>query len=233
MKNFKFQSAFTLAETLITLGIIGVVAAMTIPNLIAKYQKEQTVIKLKKAISVLNQAYKISYDDVGEPGADQLQISSTEYFNTYWAPYIKVSHFCSYSDLCGYDKITPWTNTNGSKNGWYVVEQSLRTSFITLDGVTVIPLFSTWADDDNGKGEKKKNVYEIIIDINGREKPNKLGHDVFFLTRVTENGGGIRPYGFEKSNNEINKNCSKTGTGECCAEKIRRTGWKIEKDYPW
>lgn len=130
-------------------------------------------------------------------------------------------------------KITPWTNANGTQNGWYVVEQRLRTSFVTLDGVTVVSLFSTWADDDGGKGEKKKNVFEIIVDINGREKPNRLGRDVFYLTRVTENGGGIRPYGFEKSNDEINQNCSKTGRGEYCAEKIRRAGWKIDKSYPW
>ena len=40
----KFK-AFTLAEILITLGIIGVVAAMTIPTLITNYQKKQTVTK--------------------------------------------------------------------------------------------------------------------------------------------------------------------------------------------
>ena len=66
---------FTLAEVLITLGIIGVVAAMTIPNLIQHYSQEATVNKLKKTISVLNQAYRLSFDDVGEPGADQLQIT--------------------------------------------------------------------------------------------------------------------------------------------------------------
>ena len=48
--------AFTLAEVLITLGIIGVVAALTIPNLIAKYQQKEGVVALKKEISVLNQA---------------------------------------------------------------------------------------------------------------------------------------------------------------------------------
>ena len=229
----KVKFGFTLAEVLITLGIIGVVAAMTIPNLIQHYQQEATVNKLKKAISVLNQAYKLSFDDVGEPGADQLQITSTEYFNTYWAPYIKVSNFCSTYKVCGYNKFTPWTNANGTPNGWYIVEPRLRTSFVTPDGVAVVSLFSTWADDDGGKFEKKKNVFEIIVDINAGEKPNRLGRDVFFLTRVTENGGGIRPYGFEKSNDEIDKNCSKTGTGEYCAEKIRRAGWSIDKSYPW
>lgn len=221
---------FTLAEVLITLGIIGVVAAMTIPNLIQHYQQQATVNKLKKVISVLNQAYKLSFDDVGEPGADQLQITSTEYFNTYWAPYIKVANFCSSYRVCGYTKETPWVNANGAQCGWFVVEPRLRTSFVTMDGVVVVPLFSTWKYTTNSE---KKNVYEIIVDINGGEKPNKLGRDVFFLTRVTENGGGIRPYGFEQSNENIDKNCSKSGTGQYCAEKIRRAGWSIDKSYPW
>ena len=43
------KKAFTLAEVLITLGIIGIVAAMTLPTLIGKYQKKQTVTQLKKA----------------------------------------------------------------------------------------------------------------------------------------------------------------------------------------
>ena len=43
------QTAFTLAEVLITLGIIGVVAAMTLPSLIANHQKQVYVTGLKKA----------------------------------------------------------------------------------------------------------------------------------------------------------------------------------------
>lgn len=48
--------AFTLSEVLITLGIIGVVAAMTLPNLIMKYEKQKTVEQLKVAYSLLSQA---------------------------------------------------------------------------------------------------------------------------------------------------------------------------------
>ena len=61
------KKGFTLAEVLITLGIIGVVAAMTIPNLITHNQKEETVTKLRRAISVFNQAYKLSFDELGNP----------------------------------------------------------------------------------------------------------------------------------------------------------------------
>lgn len=46
----KFKNAFTLAEVLITLGIIGVVAAMTLPTLIANYQKQVYANGLKKEL---------------------------------------------------------------------------------------------------------------------------------------------------------------------------------------
>ena len=48
--------AFTLAEVLITLGIIGVVAAMTMPSLIQNYQKKQTAVKLERFYSIMSQA---------------------------------------------------------------------------------------------------------------------------------------------------------------------------------
>ncbi len=59
----KFYIAFTLAEVLITLGIIGIVAAMTIPNLIAKVDRDSKIANVKKAHSVLNQAIKLSTID--------------------------------------------------------------------------------------------------------------------------------------------------------------------------
>ena len=52
--NFKRKPAFTLAEVLITLGIIGVVAAITIPNLITHYQKKQTVTKNRLHLEPVN-----------------------------------------------------------------------------------------------------------------------------------------------------------------------------------
>ena len=49
------DKAFTLAEVLITLGIIGIVAALTLPNLIEEHQKKETSVKLQKMYSTLNQ----------------------------------------------------------------------------------------------------------------------------------------------------------------------------------
>ena len=50
------RAAFTLAEVLITLGIIGVVAAMTMPSLIQNYQKKQTAVRLERFYSIMSQA---------------------------------------------------------------------------------------------------------------------------------------------------------------------------------
>ena len=56
---------FTIAEVLITLGIIGIVAALTIPALVTGYQKNVTVESLKKVYSTLSQAVKLSEADNG------------------------------------------------------------------------------------------------------------------------------------------------------------------------
>ena len=228
--TFIKQPAFTLAEVLITLGIIGVVAAMTIPTLITNNQKKQTVVKLQRAISVLNQAYKLSYDDVGELGAEETKdFNSLEYFNTYWAPYIKVSTYCRSSAQCGYKSDKPWKYADWSKSTLYPVEPRLRTAFITADGFLYTIYLATW----NIEGESKKAWYKVTVDLNGAEGPNRYGRDVFFLSRTQTDGGGIRPFCYEKSNEEVDNDCSKQGRGECCAEKIRRAGWEINRDYPW
>ena len=228
------KKAFTLAEVLITLGIIGVVAAITIPGLIAKYQKEAAVNKLKRSISILNQAYKLSYDDVGELDAQETKdMDSLAYFNTYWAPYIKVHTYCTSPSQCVYRTHTPFTMANNQKSGWYAIEPRLRATFMTPDGFTYIIFLATWSSDDGASGTKKDELYQVIVDINGGEKPNKFGKDVFWLSRTQNDGGGIRPYCYDKTDAEVNKDCSATGEGTCCAEKIRRAGWKIEKNYPW
>lgn len=59
------DNGFTLSETLITLGIIGVIAALTIPALITKHTKMQTTVKLKQTYSVMAQALRMAENDLG------------------------------------------------------------------------------------------------------------------------------------------------------------------------
>ena len=62
----KVQVGFTLAEVLITLGIIGVVAAMTIPTLMTNYQKKSTATQLKKTYATISNAVRLSEEENGE-----------------------------------------------------------------------------------------------------------------------------------------------------------------------
>lgn len=60
------KKGFTLAEVLITLGIIGIVAAMTIPTLLQKNYERQTVVKLRQTQSILTQAIRMTEEEYGD-----------------------------------------------------------------------------------------------------------------------------------------------------------------------
>jgi len=221
MKRTTISKGFTLAEVLITIGIIGVVAAITIPNMITNYQKKQTVVKLQKSISVLNQAYRLSYNDLGEP--DDLTISGSEYFRKYWAPYIKSALYCNNYFACGYSAERPFSDMQGNAFSLQITTDSdNRATFYTPDGV----LYLIRLIDGAGKVVK-----QINIDINGGQKPNKLGKDVFYAVLLPD-GKGILPYGATFNDAQVKNNCL-NNNGQLCAEYIRRSGWKIPNDYKW
>ena len=88
VNNHKF--AFTLAEVLITLGIIGVVAAITIPTLVQNYRRHVVANKLKTDISILQQALLRSISDNGTPDTWEIGDGDGDTFDIYFKPYIKV-----------------------------------------------------------------------------------------------------------------------------------------------
>lgn len=99
--NKKFCNAFTLAEVLITLGIIGVVAAMTIPVLMVEYKKSVIETRLKKVYSTVNQAINLSMLDNGDKKTwDTLTSSNVDtWYNKYLAPYLKTAKVNSGSNF--------------------------------------------------------------------------------------------------------------------------------------
>lgn len=88
------HKAFTLAEVLITLGIIGVIASMTLPSLVGKYKKVQTISQLKKTYTVLNQAFRHSEADNESSLYWNVDNGIDYYFDTYWKPYLNIISFC-------------------------------------------------------------------------------------------------------------------------------------------
>lgn len=167
------KKAFTLAETLITLGIIGIVAAITIPGLINTYRDKATVNQLKKTYSILSQAHKMAIAENGE--ADSWDIgdrgesgdSSLKLYQMY-KPYLKISEDCGKSSGCfknGYRAMykgtVPWQPSSWSTYA--------RTTL--LDG-TSLAFYSA--------GSGCKSVCgSVYVDINGRGSKNQAGIDYF------------------------------------------------------
>lgn len=100
------RKGFTLAEVLITLGIIGIVAAMTIPTLMANYQKTQYVTGLKKAYAQMTEALKLMSNDNGCPsdlkclGLDVRDPYDQSVFGDALVKYFKVAENCKLSTEC-------------------------------------------------------------------------------------------------------------------------------------
>ena len=230
------RAAFTLAEVLITLGIIGVVAAMTLPNLVAKYQHMVSVTRLKKMYSVMSQALMRSVPD-GDyhniPITGGGFAGATEYFDNYLKPQFNIIKDCGVNtNGCWVQTVDKSGNTPNISDSWGIGSGSYN--FITADGYAVS--LDTWDAIDfetfnqwyGVKTTGVTNLLTIAVDINGMQKPNMFGKDVFAFV-LTEKG--FIPAGKNKTNEEIEAECKTIGL--FCFEKIVRNNWEVSKDKLW
>ncbi len=174
--------AFTLAETLITLGIIGVVAALTIPNLIHNYQAKSTATRLKKAYAIVLQAYKLAKEDYGDISTWYNLSSEDERFLYYkydfneqgmkiLSQYMKTANLCIQSNR--FCQMPGYHNKYLNGNTDFFV--NMHPSMILLDGTEIY--FTNYSNDCTET--KNKVCGYLYIDINGRSKPNTRGIDNF------------------------------------------------------
>lgn len=225
--------AFTLAEVLITLGVIGIVAAMTIPTIAAKIDHVQKISLLKKSHSAISQAFKLSSNDYGDYASWDKTLPVQDFLMRYISPYMKITLLCPSATKCGYTKNDPWTRYSGN-NSYTGFNYMGRVPFFSVDGIlySISLNGSTTAPDPYVQYDYDyigKNA--IFIDVNGSSLPNRFGNDVFVLVRNKDDS--IMPLGYNLSNDQINNDCRKQGQCLYCAEKLRRNGWKSTNDYPW
>ena len=192
--SFYKLRGFTLAETLITLGIIGVVAAMTIPVLVSNYQERQIATKLKKNVSLINQASRLAQnDDIvlekkdyedNQSGEDKI---SSDWDLDFLLDYLTVAQDCGHEAKGCFSE--NYKQLNGLKERNF--EQLARyKKFVLMDGSSIA--FEGWTGE-NLAGE-------MWIDVNGKQKPNIVGRDIF-LFRL--NGYVIYPYYKDSYNGKV------------------------------
>lgn len=207
-KRKKIFLAFTLAEVLITLGIIGVVAALTIPNLIQQADNVSNAKALLKIYSAFNNAINLYIADNGGDFKDTAVFASgndnTEIWNAFFKKYFKISQDCFATSGCF---VNGTIRLNGG--GWQsLAVNATGTSRLTLeDGMNI----RVW----NNGGNCNSECLEISVDVNGLKKPNKVGRDTFLFS-LTKNK--LLPYGNNGSD------CINSGSGFTCAYRIIKEG---------
>lgn len=244
MAQFNKKKAFTLAEVLITLGIIGVVAAITIPMLMTKYHKIIVENRLKDSYSIMSNAVKMAEEEYGvgfEPtdiisGNGWSRDKSKKVFEKYFMPYLKINYeypqeaCVNLTKTYGYDKSidSQYIDYNGA-------------CYNLMNGTSII----FWA---GRKDEHSPYVMPILIRIQPTKERPIDGIDTFGFQIVNADNGIIISSGLEQleadvSESNLVKQCgSKKGRIDFngyswprsifCSELIKRNSWKIPANYP-
>jgi prepilin-type N-terminal cleavage/methylation domain-containing protein len=226
--NFRIKHGFALAEVLITIGVIGIVSAITLPSVITNYQKQQTVVQLRKAYNDLNNAVKLSEVDNGPMEnwnfpASYNDSQTLEFLKTYYLPYFKGAK------LFEVDKISYKCPVNLLMN--YGILLNNGTLFLFFPNINARYIW-------------------IFADVNGLKGPNRIGRDIFVFDayNFTDYIGGKSVYRIKfwqipiaTGTNYLTDNssygCNKENTDRFknfyCGRLIEINNWTIPDDYPW
>ena len=208
MKN---SFGFTLAEVLITLGIIGVVAALTLPNLIANYKNKEFATRAKRTYSLISQAIQRFQADNGSPGDVTGLFDTSKTSNevlTAFAKYFDGAEVCLSSNSCSKSRYSitysyPLYDESSTSRA-----DAISYPFLVLKDSSIIAVrqyssceFSTSGPQYDNDGNTivdssgKPEIFEwteymcalITFDTNGTAAPNQYGADVFQL-KIRQNG---------------------------------------------
>lgn len=195
------SKAFTLAEVLITLGIIGVVAAMTLPALINKTHGAQYRTALQKSYSILQQALQSLNADQGFVAKRDTYANRT--FANYYKQYFKIAKDCNLTDCIsrstddesGSDAVIKNYKTY-SKSRYVESRYFDDGQFILTDGMVLLIEDNT-ALMGEGNNNSGVGAMFITVDVNGyNKKPNAWGHDLFTF-QIMNDSGKLLPMGAE------------------------------------
>ena len=208
------RPAFTLAEVLITLGIIGVVAALAIPTLLENHRKQVVTSRLQKFYTTFNQAVLLAENKYGEieywDNADLFTPSgSGDWFNKYLA------EFFTSKDI-------------------EVLEKNNYTSWIKLaDGSAFGIRFGIQSTETNFDMYFFPNASDIAkCMVNTLQNTGSCCGRKYFTFHFTPQSG-LKPYGYQlgMKRDQLIEKCRDNDANYCTAI-IMLDGWKISNDYP-
>lgn len=208
-----FSKAFTLAEVIITIGIIGIVAAMTIPSLVTKYREKATVTKVKEMVSIISQAILMVEPEYGTPETWGLSTNGrsqadAEKIGEIMKHGLKISSDCGTVDANGECftkdsyKYLNGTNRGAFGNEYYKV--------VLINGSSIAMRLYT------------ENQVDFFFDVNGKLPPNVVGKDLFAVNYMSNIG--VLADGAPNSGSRYETQCKLTDWGWGCAYYILKFG---------
>lgn len=223
------KHGFTLAEVLVTLGIIGVVSAMTLPTLVKNHQRTVFTTQLHKVVNEISQAVERVISDSNAVNIKESNIRKTG-FDGFMRNYFKTTKICtgastkdcfaeSYTNLNGENIRIRSFIVSGCDANSENCATTRGTAMITAGGASIYMVF-------DGSGG---NSLYIVTDINGKQEPNILGRDLFDF--VIDGNGTISVGNIDDAVSNFTTNCTAatdiTVYGACIA-KIMDDGWKMD-----
>lgn len=210
------MKGFTLAETLITLGIIGIVAAMTIPALITKITENRTVIQLRSVQSILSQTIRAAEEEYGSMegwGITDYDEPSAILIADKLKPFMKIALDCGINDKdahcapnMAYKLLLGTNETN------YATNSRPTYKLILMNGSNIYI---------RGGKANEKQIAVFYVDTNGKAKPNTWGRDFFQFYYLPE---GLYPAGHPEHTTVANAICDLNKTGYACAYYVLHNG---------
>ena len=201
------NTGFTLAEVLITLGVIGIVAALTIPALITNIQDKQFKTAYKESISIISQAMRQIYADSEETYTSTAWQQMPIYFCKLQKQ-MKVNKSGIKCELVNEDSVFehhygwPKTSTRWHDDRtWYDKKHNSQTLNPGYWNLTM--------DLMNGMKINFNCGNAIFVDVNGDKKPNTIGRDIYFM--YFDDGQTSPNTGFSKRTSIVPNGCTVDG----------------------
>ena len=225
--------AFTLAEVLITLGIIGVVAAMTLPALLVKTKTSEYSARLKKFYSTMNQAIKMSELDNGP----------CEYWD-----YEKLTYLSNGADSPQEEKDSVAKESSDKASAFldkYIRpymkgERSDDFNWVTETKGVEIKAPGIKFHDGSAVYVKTGDCFDFAFDANGSAPPNERGKDQFIFMYCNKEHNAVKGQCFTPYWTKYTKNKPRQYWIEQCANQpyycsalLFIDGWEFKKDYPF
>lgn len=203
---------FTLAEVLITLGIIGIVAAMTIPTLLHEYKIKRTISILKEDQSIITQMLKLSEVENGEPegwdGVGEYSEENSIKVSKKINPYLKIATDCGTYDPKGMCvRNATYRHLNGAIYSNYALNRGMYKVKL-LNGSTI--MYYTYP-----------SLIIFVVDVNGNKLPNTIGIDVFYFKYNV--GSGLVANG-QPNFYDYKTHCTKDSDGWGCTYYVLNFG---------